>query len=172
MSMSLEPSSSSTGKTRRRSNVGGDPNSFRDGFNGKKVNATIAEIVLPSIPSPTVLPSQGYTPNISEFNTPLSTRPPSPVGHQGLVQLLEEHTAVATSYVAIGNLKSWRGAFVLLVTCGSQLMDNIFMTAVNIALPTIQKEFNVPVGDLQWLISAYTLTFGSFLLLSGVLSDR
>lgn len=170
--MSLEPSSSdSAGKPRRRSNVGG-PNSFRDGLNIKTPHFSIDEITLPSIPSPTVLPSQGYTPDISEFNTPLSTRPPSPVGHSGLVELLEEHASIATSYAAVGQLRSWRGAFVLLVTCGSQLMDNIFMTAVNIALPAIQKEFNVPVGDLQWLISAYTLTFGGFLLLSGVLSDR
>ena len=61
---------------------------------------------------------------------------------------------------------------ILLVTCGSQLLDNIFMTAVNISLPAIQKEFDVKADDLQWLISAYTLTFGGFLLLSGVLSDR
>ncbi|TVY89701.1 Drug resistance protein, partial [Lachnellula willkommii] len=170
--MSLEPSSSSMGRTRRRSNMG-DPSSFRDGSKSKEPNSSITEMILPSIPSPTrVIPSQGYTPNISEFNTPLSTRPPSPVGQQGMVELLDDHTSIATSYAAVGKLKSWRGAFVLLVTCGSQLMDNIFMTAVNIALPTIQKEFDVPVGDLQWLISAYTLTFGGFLLLSGVLSDR
>jgi MFS family permease len=51
-------------------------------------------------------------------------------------------------------------------------MDNVFMTGVNIALPAIQKEFKVPGGDLQWLLAAYTLTFGGFLLLWGVLADR
>lgn len=51
-------------------------------------------------------------------------------------------------------------------------MDNVFNTAVSIALPAIQRDFDIRSSDLQWTISAYTLTFGGFLLLSGVLSDR
>lgn len=60
----------------------------------------------------------------------------------------------------------------MVVTGGSQFLDNVFMTSANIALPSIQKEFNVNSGNLQWMISAYTLTFGGFLMLAGVLSDR
>lgn len=85
---------------------------------------------------------------------------------------MEDAPPVATTYPDVGTVKSLRGALILLTTCGSQLLDNVFMTGVNISLPAIQKEFNVPSGDLQWLISAYTLTFGGFLLLAGVLSDR
>jgi MFS family permease len=51
-------------------------------------------------------------------------------------------------------------------------MDNVFMTAVNLSLPEVQAEFGVSSSDLQWLLSAYTLTFGGFLLFSGVLADR
>lgn len=80
--------------------------------------------------------------------------------------------ATATEYPDVGKLASWRGAIIMLVTGGSQFLDNVFMTSANIALPSIQKEFNVNSGNLQWMISAYTLTFGGFLLLSGVLSDR
>jgi MFS family permease len=58
------------------------------------------------------------------------------------------------------------------VTAGAQLLDNVYMTGVNISLPAIQKEFDISSANLQWLISAYTLTFGGFLLLAGVLSDR
>ncbi|THX43992.1 hypothetical protein D6D10_00791 [Aureobasidium pullulans] len=76
------------------------------------------------------------------------------------------------AYPDIGTMYSWRGVMILLITCGSQLMDNIFMTAVNLSLPAVQAEFNVSSGDLQWLLSAYTLTFGGFLLFSGVLADR
>ncbi|KAF3769332.1 major facilitator superfamily MFS-1 [Cryphonectria parasitica EP155] len=79
---------------------------------------------------------------------------------------------VGHAYPDIGVIASWRGALVLLCTCGAQLMDNVFMTSINIALPAIQKDFGVSSSDLQWLISAYTLTFGGFLLLAGVLSDR
>lgn len=80
--------------------------------------------------------------------------------------------APANEYPDVGKLASWRGAVVMLVTGGSQFLDNVFMTSANIALPSIQKEFDVNSGNLQWMISAYTLTFGGFLLLSGVLSDR
>ncbi|PQE15954.1 major facilitator superfamily transporter protein [Rutstroemia sp. NJR-2017a BVV2] len=115
----------------------------------------------------------------SEFNTPYSTRPPSPAAasspnrNREFFNLqVEDAPPVATTYPDVGTVKSLRGAIILLTTCGSQLLDNVFMTGVNISLPAIQKEFNVPSGDLQWLISAYTLTFGGFLLLAGVLSDR
>ncbi|WDK17261.1 major facilitator superfamily transporter [Colletotrichum graminicola] len=110
----------------------------------------------------------------SEFTTPQSTRPPSPVS--GLVsgpQLpVEYETGTGQAYPDIGTIASFRGAIVLLCTCGAQLIDNVFMTGVNIALPAIQKDFEVKNGELQWLISAYTLTFGGFLLLAGVLADR
>ncbi|KAM3069326.1 hypothetical protein ACMFMG_010828 [Clarireedia jacksonii] len=115
----------------------------------------------------------------SEFNTPYSTRPPSPNSAsspnrtQEFFSLqVDDALPVATTYPDVGTVRSLRGAIILLTTCGSQLLDNVFMTGVNISLPAIQKEFNVPGGDLQWLISAYTLTFGGFLLLAGVLSDR
>ncbi|KAI0154025.1 major facilitator superfamily transporter [Pestalotiopsis sp. NC0098] len=120
----------------------------------------------------------------STLNTPISTRPPSPASElpssapfspgpdSGLATPAEYETGVHRAYPDVGVIKSWRGAMILLCTCGAQLMDNVFMTGVNIALPSIQKDFDVGTGDLQWLISAYTLTFGGFLLLAGVLADR
>ena len=71
-----------------------------------------------------------------------------------------------------GRLASWRGSLILLVTCGSQFLDNVFMTSANMALASIQDEFGVSDTNLQWMISAYTLAFGGFLLLAGYLSDR
>jgi hypothetical protein len=71
-----------------------------------------------------------------------------------------------------GKLASWKGALVLLITGGAMFMDNVFMTSTNISLSAIQEEFDVESSDLQWMVSAYTLSFGGFLLLSGVLSDR
>jgi hypothetical protein len=71
-----------------------------------------------------------------------------------------------------GKLASWRGALLLLVTGGAMFMDNVFMTSTNISLAAIQEEFDVEASDLQWMISAYTLSFGGCLLLSGVMSDR
>ncbi|GHJ84404.1 hypothetical protein NliqN6_0806 [Naganishia liquefaciens] len=48
----------------------------------------------------------------------------------------------------------------------------VSLTSVNIALPQMQKELNIAAGNLQWLVSAYTLAFGGFLLLAGVVADR
>jgi EmrB/QacA subfamily drug resistance transporter len=44
-------------------------------------------------------------------------------------------------------------------------------TVVNIALPAAQADLGFSVGDRQWIITAYSLAFGSLLLLGGRLSD-
>ena len=58
-----------------------------------------------------------------------------------------------------------------LVVYGEQ-PAKIVLTGIKTSLPTMQEEYNTSGGDLQWLISANTLTFGGLLLLAGVLSDR
>jgi EmrB/QacA subfamily drug resistance transporter len=44
-------------------------------------------------------------------------------------------------------------------------------TIVNVALPSIQADLKMAEGDLQWVVNAYTLTFGGFLLLGGRAGD-
>ncbi|KAF9028227.1 major facilitator superfamily domain-containing protein [Rhodocollybia butyracea] len=73
---------------------------------------------------------------------------------------------------ATGKIASWRGGTILGTACFAQLVDNIWMTSINIAVPRIAQEFDLHDGSQSWLVSAYTLTFGGFLLLAGVLSDR
>ncbi|KAG0230625.1 hypothetical protein BGW42_000830 [Actinomortierella wolfii] len=46
------------------------------------------------------------------------------------------------------------------------------VSAVNIALPTIEKDLNFSPAALTWVVNAYTLTFGSFLLVGGKLGDK
>ncbi|KAJ5379180.1 permease of the major facilitator superfamily [Penicillium cosmopolitanum] len=84
----------------------------------------------------------------------------------------EESIALEKHPQEFGCLNSWRGSLILLVTSGSQFLDNVFMTSSNMALASIQEEFKVSNTDLQWMISAYTLSFGGLLLLAGSLSDR
>jgi MFS family permease len=43
---------------------------------------------------------------------------------------------------------------------------------VNVALPTIQREVGFSEQSLPWVLNAYTLMFGGFLLLGGRLADR
>lgn len=61
---------------------------------------------------------------------------------------------------------------VLITACTAAMVVNISnVTSVSIALPTIGKDLNIPEQRLQWLVSAYSLTSGCFLLLFGRLAD-
>nr|MBA3525164.1 MFS transporter [Geodermatophilaceae bacterium] len=60
---------------------------------------------------------------------------------------------------------------VLLVISAAQLMVVLDATIVNIALPSIQRDLELSAASLQWVITAYTLAFGSLLLLGGRAGD-
>src|SRR3954470_13590740 len=61
----------------------------------------------------------------------------------------------------------------LVVVAISQLMVVLDATIVNVAIPSIRDALHVrSEADLQWIVTAYTLTFGGFLLLGGRLADR
>ncbi len=60
---------------------------------------------------------------------------------------------------------------VLVLICLAQFMVVLDATIVNVALPSIQKSLNLSEASLQWIVSAYTLVFGGFLLLGGRLGD-
>jgi EmrB/QacA subfamily drug resistance transporter len=62
----------------------------------------------------------------------------------------------------------WR-AFSLLAV--AYFMTAVDLTIVNVAMPTIGVKLHFPAPDLQWLVTAYALTFGGFLLLGGRAAD-
>jgi EmrB/QacA subfamily drug resistance transporter len=53
----------------------------------------------------------------------------------------------------------------------AQLMVVLDITVMNIALPSAQRALHFTTGDRQWVVTAYTLAFGSLLLLGGRLAD-
>jgi EmrB/QacA subfamily drug resistance transporter len=59
----------------------------------------------------------------------------------------------------------------LIVVGLAQLMVVLDSTVVNIALPSAQADLGFSNGDRQWIVTAYSLAFGSLLLLGGRLSD-
>jgi EmrB/QacA subfamily drug resistance transporter len=59
----------------------------------------------------------------------------------------------------------------LTVVALAQLMVVLDATVVNIALPSAQTDLGFSDGDRQWVVTAYSLAFGSLLLLGGRLSD-
>ncbi len=60
---------------------------------------------------------------------------------------------------------------VLVLVCLAQFMVVLDATIVNVALPSIQTDLDFSQGSLQWVINAYTLVFGGFLLLGGRAGD-
>ena len=65
-----------------------------------------------------------------------------------------------------------RPGFALLFSLSmAQFMVVLDFTIVNVALPSIQDGLHVAITTLQWLVSAYAVAFGGFLLLGGRLAD-
>ena len=59
----------------------------------------------------------------------------------------------------------------LAVIAVAQLMVVLDATIVNIALPSAQADLDISDADRQWIVTAYTLTFGGLLLLGGRIAD-
>jgi EmrB/QacA subfamily drug resistance transporter len=59
----------------------------------------------------------------------------------------------------------------LLVLCFGDLMIVLDMTIVNVALPSIRADLGFSETSLAWVVNAYLITFGGFLLLGGRLGD-
>jgi EmrB/QacA subfamily drug resistance transporter len=60
---------------------------------------------------------------------------------------------------------------ILVLVCFAQFMVVLDATVVNVALPSIQKDLGLSEANLQWIVNAYTLVFGGFLLLGGRAGD-
>jgi EmrB/QacA subfamily drug resistance transporter len=66
---------------------------------------------------------------------------------------------------------SRRRWFALIVLCLGSLMIVLDTTIVNVALPSIRQDLGFSQTSLAWVVNAYLLTFGGFLLLGGRLGD-
>jgi len=82
---------------------------------------------------------------------------------------LDRRTRISRQDAAIpGEPRRWRALSLLAVAF---LMTVIDLTITNVALPTIGRKLHFPQQDLQWVVTAYALTFGGFLLLGGRAAD-
>jgi EmrB/QacA subfamily drug resistance transporter len=61
--------------------------------------------------------------------------------------------------------------FALVALCLAQVLDAVDTTVVNVALPAIEDELAFAAADLSWVVNAYLVPFGGFLLLGGRLGD-
>jgi EmrB/QacA subfamily drug resistance transporter len=62
----------------------------------------------------------------------------------------------------------WLALAVIAVTVLMIILD---ATIVNIALPSVSRDLHISAATQQWIVTAYTLTFGGFLLLGGRIAD-
>jgi predicted MFS family arabinose efflux permease len=68
-------------------------------------------------------------------------------------------------------ISSARRFVLLLIFCLAQFLDAFSGLALFSAIPTISADLGLSENEAVWLISAFGLTFASFLLLSGKISD-
>jgi MFS family permease len=59
----------------------------------------------------------------------------------------------------------------LLVLCGALFLDALDVSMVGVALPSIRSDLGLSTTSLQWVVSAYVLGYGGFLLLGGRAAD-
>ena len=79
-----------------------------------------------------------------------------------------EHADEAVPVDVANHNRRW---WILAVLGISQLMVILDSTIVNIALPTAQHDLRFSNADRQWIVTAYSLAFGSLLLLGGRIGD-
>src|SRR5215472_1199932 len=68
-------------------------------------------------------------------------------------------------------LHSWQGRRVLALLCAVAFLDFVDASITNVALPHILRALHFSLQSLQWVPSAYLLTYGGFMLLGGRLAD-
>src|SRR3712207_7371640 len=64
--------------------------------------------------------------------------------------------------------RRWLALAVIAVTVLMVILD---ATIVNIALPAVSADLDISAATQQWIVTAYTLTFGGLLLLGGRIAD-
>jgi EmrB/QacA subfamily drug resistance transporter len=69
------------------------------------------------------------------------------------------------------HLATRRGKLILALLCSVAFLDFVDASIVNVALPSIRQALHFSVQGLQWVPSAYLLTYGGFMLLGGRAAD-
>ncbi|WP_350349937.1 MFS transporter [Agromyces sp. G08B096] len=64
-----------------------------------------------------------------------------------------------------------RALGLLIVLCGAAFLEGVDVAMFGIALPAIRAELGLATGELQWVVSAYILGYGGFMLLGGRAAD-
>ena len=78
----------------------------------------------------------------------------------------------SSTLVEAGSTRLDRRAWAVLLTlCGALFLDALDVSMVGVALPSIRSDLDMSTSSLQWVVSAYVLGYGGFLLLGGRAAD-
>lgn len=69
------------------------------------------------------------------------------------------------------SMSTARQIFLVICVTGASFLNTLAVQAVVISLPSIGRDLHIPSSREQWVVSAYSLTFGCFLLVFGRLAD-
>jgi EmrB/QacA subfamily drug resistance transporter len=88
-------------------------------------------------------------------------------------ELTNRSVGVSSTAAAGGAEFRWtrRHVLALAVLCLAALLDTIDVTVVNVAMPAIRNSLHFSEGGLAWMVDAYMVPFGGFLLLGGRTGD-
>jgi len=78
---------------------------------------------------------------------------------------------MATALAQRSFLATRRGKLTLVLLAAVAFLDFVDASIVNVALPSIRRDLHMSVQSLQWIPSAYLLTYGGFMLLGGRAAD-
>src|SRR3954447_7302124 len=81
---------------------------------------------------------------------------------------LKGSLAMATPVETQRDPRRWFAVAVVILSVLIPVLDN---TVLYVALPTIQREFHTELPSLQWVITGYSLTFATLLIIGGRLGD-
>jgi EmrB/QacA subfamily drug resistance transporter len=79
--------------------------------------------------------------------------------------------SASSSLTTSGDRLSARAWGALLVLCGALFLDALDVSMTGVALPSIRTDLHMSTSSLQWVVSAYVLGYGGFLLLGGRAAD-
>jgi len=87
------------------------------------------------------------------------------------VKAITEVSPTMAELVQQSSLATRRGKAVLALLCSVAFLDFVDASIVNVALPSIRTDLGFSEQSLQWVPSAYLLTYGGFMLLGGRAAD-
>jgi MFS family permease len=79
--------------------------------------------------------------------------------------------AATTATASGGDRIRGRALGLLIVLCGAAFLEGVDVAMFGVALPVIRADLGLATGELQWVVSAYILGYGGFMLLGGRAAD-